>query len=181
MTPNRTTLPAILAIDLDRGFPHLVALYQREIFSGIRTMVATHADAEDTMQDVFLQAYRSLASWDGKRRADLAVRPWLWTIATNTCRNRARRKSRRPTEVELLIGFQDPVEPDAHPDGTLDEWAVRLGLLNAPARTAIVLRHIVGLRIDEIADIVDRPSGTVKADIHRGLKKLRTLLKEVPA
>lgn len=181
MTPNRTTLPATLAIDVDRGFPHLVTLYQREIFSGIRTMVDTHADAEDTMQDVFLQAYRSLVGWDSERRADLSVRPWLWTIATNTCRNRARRKGRRPTEVELLIGSQDPVEMDSHSDGALDEWAIRLGTLSTPVRTAIVLRHIVGLRIDEIADIVGRPTGTVKADIHRGLRKLRTLLEEVPA
>lgn len=181
MTPTRDTLAAYLAADLDRGFPHLVMLYQRELFSGIRTMVDTHLDAEDTMQDVFFKAYRSLSSWEEERRASLAVRPWLWTIATNTCRNRARTKKRRPTEVELLIGVQDPVDESSHENFALDEWATRLSLLNSPTRVAVVLRHVVGLRIDEIAGITGRPEGTVKADIHRGLKRLRTLLEEIPA
>lgn len=179
MTPTRNTIAQALATDLDRAFPHLVTLYQRELFSGIRTMVPSHSDAEDTMQDVFLKAYQSLAGWGNERRASLSVRPWLWMIATNTCRNRARTKGRRPTEVELLIGVQDPTESQPEPNLELDEWADRLAALTMPARTAVVLRHVVGLRIDEIAEIVKRPEGTVKADIHRGLKKLRTMLEEV--
>lgn len=181
MTPTRDTLALSLAVDLDTGFPHLVRLYQRELFSGARSMVDSHADAEDVLQDVFLKAYKALQAWDHDRRRDLSIRPWLWTITTNTCRNRARSKGRRPTEVELLVGVQDPVEHPAEPDVTIEEWSARLRELTRPMRNAVVLRYVVGLQIGEIATIVGRPEGTVKTDIHRGLKKLRSILEEVPA
>jgi RNA polymerase sigma-70 factor (ECF subfamily) len=53
-------------------------------------------------------------------------------------------------------------------------------LLDLPweMRTAVVLKHVVGLSYAEIADALDRPSGTVRSDVSRGLSRLRTLLEE---
>ena len=47
-------------------------------------------------------------------------------------------------------------------------WDHRLRLLSDPLRHAVVLRHVVGLTYAEIADALNRPVGTVKADVHRG-------------
>jgi RNA polymerase sigma-70 factor (ECF subfamily) len=43
-------------------------------------------------------------------------------------------------------------------------------------RAAVVLHHVVGMPYAEIAEVLDRPSGTVRSDAHRGLDRLRTLL-----
>jgi len=73
-------------------------------------------------------------------------------------------------EADRTIDDPDPVDTVA--------WDRRLGQLSHPQRTAVVLRHVVGLGIEEISEITGRPGGTVKADIHRGLDRLRTIMKE---
>ncbi len=60
------------------------------------------------------------------------------------------------------------------------DWAARLAALNADARTAVVLRHVVGLSYAEIAEATGRPVGTCKADVHRGIARLRELMTEEP-
>lgn len=57
-------------------------------------------------------------------------------------------------------------------------WDRRFSRLTNNQRIAVVLRHIVGLGIGEIAEATGRPEGTVKADIHRGLARLRTVMEE---
>jgi RNA polymerase sigma-70 factor (ECF subfamily) len=61
-------------------------------------------------------------------------------------------------------------------DGTA--WDRRLGTLNRHQRTAVVLRHLVGMGIAEIAEATGRPEGTVKADVHRALARLRVAIEE---
>jgi RNA polymerase sigma-70 factor (ECF subfamily) len=58
----------------------------------------------------------------------------------------------------------------------VDEWRDRLARLSPRQRDAIVLRHVVGLSYEEIGDVLDRPPGTVKSDVHRGLARLREIL-----
>jgi RNA polymerase sigma-70 factor (ECF subfamily) len=58
------------------------------------------------------------------------------------------------------------------------EWDRRLSVLSDHQRTAVVLRHVVGLGVVEISEITGRPEGTVKADVHRGLTRLRKTIEE---
>jgi RNA polymerase sigma-70 factor (ECF subfamily) len=53
------------------------------------------------------------------------------------------------------------------------EWRRRLAVLSNPQRTAVVLRHIAGMGYAEIGTATGRPVGTVKADVHRGIARLR--------
>ena len=70
-------------------------------------------------------------------------------------------------------------EEDAIDHELGDELAAELRQLSWPMRAAVVLHHVVGLPYEEVAIALDRPVGTVKADIHRGLARLRTRLQEV--
>jgi RNA polymerase sigma-70 factor (ECF subfamily) len=102
------------------------------------------------------------------------LEPWVWTIALNLGRNHLRDRARRPTFVGLLddeaVSDTDPAETHA--------WDQRLTGLSRAQRTAVVLRHVVGMGIEEISEITGRPAGTIKADIHRGLNRLRTIMEE---
>ncbi|NNL98851.1 MAG: sigma-70 family RNA polymerase sigma factor [Acidimicrobiia bacterium] len=165
-----------LAADLDRAFPDLMRELQAGVYSGVRRMVPTGADAEDITQEVFIRAYRAMDGYPPERIRQLNLPGWIWTIAVNLCRNAARTRSRRPRTVEL---DRDAFEAGMGPEASAvlsDEnrrWADRLSQLSSPQRTAVVLRHVAGLSYADIAEATGRVEGTVKADVHRGIAKLK--------
>ena len=169
--PDDTAITAALVDDLDRGFVELVERYQPGIYSGAYRLLRTPHDAEDVAQETFLRAYRALADYDEDRIRRLTPRPWLWTIALNLCRNRwARTKPTAPLEAAPPVTSIDDEPIDA------GVWNDRLASLSETQRTAVVLRHVLDLPIAEIAEITGRPEGTVKADVSRGLTRLRRVL-----
>jgi len=162
-------LAKALATDLDHAFPSVVEEMGTRLFWGLRRICGDHQEAEDLTQETFIRAYRALGSYDIERIRTLNLQPWLWTIAMNLGRNHLRDRSRRPIWVEM------EVDASNHDPEPVDEaaWDRRLSHLNSHQRTAVVLRHVAGMGTTEIAEITGRPEGTVKADIHRGLAKLR--------
>lgn len=180
MTGGDGAMRRKLAHDLDRAFPDFVAAMQGMVFNGARRWLPGRQDAEDVTQEVFIRAYQALQSFSPERMAELRLRPWLFTITLNLCRNHARSRSRRPRQVALAAGADtaateatDAVAVDAV---AVDEWRIRLGRLESRQRDAIVLRHVVGLSYNEIGEVLGHPSGTVKSDVHRGLDRLRSML-----
>jgi RNA polymerase sigma-70 factor (ECF subfamily) len=170
-----------LARDVAAAFPDVIVAHQDGIYSGVLRMVPTRHDAEDITQETFIRAYRALLGYDPDRIGRLALRPWLWSIALNLCRNAARDRSRRAVTVPLIDddrATRDTVDVAAEGIEAVvaREWQQRLDSLTTSQRDAIVLRHVVGLPYAEIATALDRPVGTTKADVHRGLERLRSLL-----
>jgi len=170
-----------LAGDVAAAFPAVIAAHQNGIFSGVLRMVPTRHDAEDITQETFIRAYRSLCGYEPNRIRGLALRPWLWTIALNLCRNAARTRTRRAVTVPMTAddrATEDSVDVAAEGISSVvnDEWQQRLEALAPAQRNAVVLRHVVGLPYAEIATVLGRPVGTTKADVHRGLERLRDLL-----
>jgi len=161
-----------LATNLDEAFPELVRVMQTEVFSGLRR-IHGH-EAEDLTQETFIRAYRALAGYDPQRIRTMRLRGWVWTIALNLGRNALRDRARRPVPVETddRYGVHDPEPPDSA------AWDRRLATLTVHQRRAVVLRHVVDLPYGEIAEALGRPEGTVKADVHRGLERLRTIMEE---
>ena len=146
-------------------------------------------DAEEIAQDTFVRAYRALERYPSERIRALNLRPWLFQIALNVFRNRVRGKS-----LDLV-----PLDPT--PDGRVFEPTAALSdgparaaeraeerevlqklLLALPERQriAVALRHVQGLSYDEIARLLGQPIGTVKANVHRGIRSLRESLEKVP-
>ncbi len=173
----------LLAAGVDDAFPAMVRAFEDGLFSGLLRMVGNRGDAEDLAQETFARAYRSLRDFPPDRILALRLRGWLWTIALNLTRNRARTTSRKPPPLELTTP-REPVMPGPGPEESAliaeaeSEWHRRLAAIRSVQRIAVVLRHIVGLSYEEIAEATGRPSGTVKADVHRGLATLRALLDE---
>ncbi len=180
MIPTDESLLKRLAADLDDAFPLLLDEMQGLVFNAARRWLPGRQDAEDVTQEVFIRAYKALGRYDPEEVGELHLRPWLFTITLNLCRNHARTRSRRPRQVELDTRV-DPVasvsvEHEAVAAIGVDEWRQRLAELASGQRDAIVLRHVVGLSYDEIGEVVGRPTGTVKSDVHRGIARLRTTL-----
>jgi len=168
-----------LAADLDGAFVELMREMERAVYSGVRRMVPTGADAEDITQEVFIRAYRALREYSPERIRQLNMRGWVWTIAINLCRNASRTRSRRPRTVELdrdAFASGPGPENQALVADENDRWSQLLGRLPAAQRNAVILRHVVGLPYAEIATATGRMEGTVKADVHRGIAALKEAL-----
>ena len=180
MTATLSTLPQRLAADRDRAFPDLVRAMQDGVYSGVLQFTRNRHDAEDVTQETFIRVYRALDGYDADRIRSLQLRPWVWTIALNLCRNRARTAARHP-EAPLTT---DRVDTHADAAGgaveivSLQEWRHRLAALSAPQRTAVVLHHVVGLPYAEIAASTGRAESTARSDVKRGLARLRALIEE---
>jgi len=172
-----------LAANLDAAFPAFVEAEMSRIYGVALRLTGQPADAEDLAQDTLVRAYRALATWEPARIREFNVRPWLASIVVNLARNRARARLSRPTTVSLVDELAHAgIALHETPHGRLERreaaeaWAARLLALPERYRAPLVLRHVDGLSYDEIGQALERPAGTVKAQVHRGIALLRLAL-----
>ncbi len=166
-----------LAEDLDGTFETLVLELQGPVFRFAYRYCGNAQDAEEIAQDAFVRAYQALQGYAPERIAALKLLPWLLTITVNLSRNRVRKKQ---LPAVSLDGIEEPVaERAAEPEqiGARNELADRLieALRELPPRyrSAVILRHVLGLGYEEIAATLDQPAGTAKSNVHRGVHLLR--------
>lgn len=170
MSDDTTDEPSIkreLRSDFDRGFSKLVRAYQPGIHAGAYRLTRNADEAADIAQETFVRAYGALSTYDRERIDAMRLASWLWTIALNECRNRWRRQSPQAVAEVDLPGHVDPEPADG------DAWRRRLAELTDTQRTAVVLRYVVDLSVNDIAEVTERPEATVRSDIARGLDRLR--------
>jgi len=158
----------------DRFFERMVIDHQNRIFALGFALTGNRHDAEEVAQDTFLRAYRALCTYPPDRVRELKQKAWLHQIAVNVVRNRVR--GVHPKVVEL--NGSEPArgsgpEEDVMRKLEIDELAARVAGLPPRYREAVVLRHVQELSYAEVADALEQPVGTVKANVHRGLKLLR--------
>ncbi|OLB96714.1 MAG: hypothetical protein AUI15_13785 [Actinobacteria bacterium 13_2_20CM_2_66_6] len=158
----------------ERAFERLVLEHQDRIYALGLALTGNRHDAEEVAQDTFLRAYRALVTYSPDRVRELKQRAWLHRIAVNVVRNRVR--GIRPRLVELNGSEPSPgsgPEEDVLRRAEVDQLAARVACLPPRYREAVVLRHVQELSYAEVADALGQPVGTVKANVHRGLKILR--------
>jgi RNA polymerase sigma-70 factor (ECF subfamily) len=159
------------------AFPTLVTHHRDLMYGVARRWTPSREDAEDLTQETFIRAYRALLGYPPERRESLRIRGWLASITLNLARNRAR--TRRPGAADLTAIPEPPDERAASPERQAERresaqrWQSLLATLPAHHRAAVELRHVEGLSYPEIAEALDKPVGTVKSDVHRGVARLR--------
>lgn len=125
--------------------------------------------ARDAVQEALLKAWRELRRLRDAERFDA----WLYRLTINACFDQARRRRRRPIEIEMAPLFtplvRDPaidVADRAFVDGILRR-------LDERGRAVVVLHYYLGLPLTEVAATLGIPVGTVKSRLHRALGELR--------
>ena len=165
-----------LLVQVGRGdraaFARLYSLSYEAVYALALSLLRDAQEAQDVAQDVFVKVWESAPGY----RPQGSPMAWMLTIARNLARSRLRQSGR---QVEL-----DEEEWNAIPAGTpgvspedraiLQEALSRLG---AEERRIVLLHAITGLKHREIAALLEQPLSTVLSKYHRGLKKLRNLMK----
>jgi RNA polymerase sigma factor (sigma-70 family) len=154
--------------------------YAGRVFGYLRAQGAD--EPEDLTSEVFLRVFDRLPQFSGD---EANFRSWLFTIAHRILIDDARRRQRRPQTIALVA------DVDAHPSGDVErealanvgaEWADELLATLPPDQRAVVaLRVTSDLSLEQVARILDKRVGAVKALQHRALAALRRRCEEVPA
>lgn len=153
-----------------RAFSELVKRHQRSVLRLSLRFVKDMDTAEDVTQEAFIKAYEKLNSFEGRA----SFKSWLFQIAVNTARNKIREWKRDTVDIDDV-----QLAVDAEAETTLVHTAVadilhsEVEKLPFKQKTALVLRVYEDLSFNEIADIMQCPYDTAKANYRHALMKLR--------
>ena len=158
------------------AFEELYRQHARRLFSLVVRMVGSAQDAEDLVQEVFLQAHRTLAGF----RGESTLGTWLYRLTMNHCLDHLRGRQAKMSRATGSLD-EDAVEPVA-PAPMVPQAISRLDLERAidalppGSRAAFLLHDVEGFEHREVADILGISEGTSKSQVHKARLKLRTLL-----
>jgi RNA polymerase sigma-70 factor (ECF subfamily) len=166
------------------AFEFLYQLHGRRVYALCLRMVNNPADAEDLMQEAFLQLFRKIGTF----RGESAFSTWLHRMTVNVVLMRLRKKSlpvaslEETTEPDEETGGprKDVGAPDLRLSGAVDRVNLERSVEKLPPgyRTVFVLHDVQGYEHNEIADIMGCSVGNSKSQLHKARTRLRELLQE---
>ena len=153
-----------------RAFDELYMAYRRQVARNLYRILGPSSDLEDTLQDVFIQVFRSI----GQFRSESKLSTWLYRLSANVALHRLRdlrrKEPRQAMLPEDLPGEDSPEEALARKQDLQCVHHLLEGL--APKkRMVFVLHEIEGLDVNEIADILGSPRITVRTRLHYARKE----------
>lgn len=151
-------------------FERLYRRYRSDVYRTALRETGNRVEAEDVAQAAFLDAYRALAAGQAPEHE----RPWLLAVTRNRSRKGFRTKQRRPREVPLDDALA--VVQDASADDTADDVREALARLPANQRAALLLREVVGLSYQEVADRLGVSVQSVQMLLFRARQSMRKQL-----
>lgn len=175
-----------------KAFEEIFRRYERRIFNFVHQIIGNPDDAVDLTQDVFVRVFNGL----GELRAEEAFNSWIYRIAINISRDHLRRVRRvrmdsleqggRTDDDDESAGIEIP-DWSENPEQMveLDEMqqAVRKAVAALPEhyRSVVILHHLQGMEVTEIAKTVGCRVGTVKSRLSRGRDELKRRLERYVA
>ncbi len=159
-----------------QAFSVIVSTYQTPVFNYVLRLVGDRGLAEDLTQEVFLRVHQSLPRFSFRSK----FTTWLFQVAKNRVFDELRARDRRVRTVDM----ERTVEPLSVVDAPIERaelieslWAA-IDELNADLKAALLLRDVVGLSYNEIADSLEIPLSTVKWRIYMAREGVRLTLEK---
>ncbi|HSW66972.1 MAG TPA: RNA polymerase sigma factor [Bacteroidales bacterium] len=160
----------------ETGFRLLVNQYQRQLYAHIRRITGSHTDTDDVLQETFIKAWKAIGSY----RKEAALFHWLLAIATNEALSHLRKQrivNMLTPAMNIVSVSAQPVSEPA-PDGLNIErqFIKAFATLSVKQKAVFSLRYYDQMPFNQIAHILNKPEGTVKATWHQATEKLKKQL-----
>lgn len=156
----------------------LVERYQGQLHSLALRLLHRRPEAEDAVQETFLRSLRFRHQF----RQGSRVRPWLYQICLNVCRDQLRKKTRRPeSDLEDVVVADPGLGPEQQALREMTARAVRQAVMELPDkhREVFVLVQYQHMTYAEAAEVMGLPVGTIKSRMFHASAKLAEALKEL--
>lgn len=153
--------------------------YSGRLYNVAYRFAGNASDADDLLQDLFLQAYRRLDSF----RGEASLGTWLYRLAVNCCLDHVRSKQGRQQQATAFLDDLEMPEPAApaswRPDTALERLDLERAVAKLPPsyRAAFVLHDVEGLDHREVGSALGIAEGTSKSLVHKARLRLRTILR----
>jgi RNA polymerase sigma-70 factor (ECF subfamily) len=161
------------------AFERLYQQYSGRLYNVAYRMAGNAADADELLQEIFLQVYRRIDTF----RGESSLGTWLYRLATNHCldyiRSKQGRQAQATDSLDEVDGFE-PVAPASwRPDAALDRLDLERAIAQLPPsyRAAFVLHDIEGFDHGEVGRQLGIAEGTSKSLLHKARLRLRKLLR----
>ena len=168
MTPD---LVALAQRGDREAFEELAASVVRRLYGTATLIIRDQDAAADAVQETLISAWQDLPSL----RDPSAFDGWLNKILVRSCYRAIRGLHRRRIEVQIME-VDAPVSADQERIDALDRIDRAFHRLTAEHRAVLVLHHRLGLQLDEVAQTLGVPTGTVKSRLNRAAAALRAAL-----
>jgi len=157
------------------AFTELYETYFGKLYRYVVARIGNRAEAEDMTQQVFVKAYKSISSY---RWRGVPFSAWLFRIAHNLVVDFFRKESKRPTVPleESLVASNDNVQQVVERRLDVERVMAATWQLTAAQREVVSLRFAGGLAIAEVARVMGKSEGAVKALQHSAIAALRRIL-----
>jgi RNA polymerase sigma factor (sigma-70 family) len=169
----------LLKEDLNKGFRLLVEKYSSKLYWHIRRLVIIHEDADDALQNTFMNAWKSIENF----RSDSSFYTWLYSIATNealTLINKRKKNASVPID-DLGSYFANSHEGSTWFDGDEAQMKLQNAILQLPEKQRIVfnLKYYDEMTYEEMSKVLKTSEGALKASYHHAVKKIeKTVIKD---
>lgn len=167
----------ILHSDAEKAFRMIVDRYGSKLYWHIRRIVIIHDDADDALQNTFINAWKSIGSF----RNESSLFTWLYSIATNEALTLLRKREKESSvPLDDLEGFfAGSVEGSTWFDG--DEASAKLqnAILKLPDRQRVVfnMKYFNDMSYEEMSGVLGTSVGALKASYHHAVKKIEKYIR----
>ena len=158
-------------------FPMIVDQYSQSLYWKIRSIVLTHEDADDVLQNTFLKAWKSLPTFQGKAK----LSTWLYRIAINESLDFLRRqKTAALSSADADLSVANRLLADDYFDGDKSQAVLQEAIATLPdvQRTVFTLRYYDEMKYSEISEILGTSEGSLKASYHIAVQKITDYVKQ---
>lgn len=154
----------------------IVDQYGEALYWKIRSIVLTHDDADDVLQNTFLKAWKNLPTFEGRSR----LSTWLYRIAINEALDFLRRqKATTLASADADLSIANQLMADDYFDGDRSQALLQQAIAMLPdvQRTVFTLRYYDEMKYSEMSELLGTSEGSLKASYHVAVQKVTDYLK----
>lgn len=161
----------------EKAFSEMVFQYSEQLYWKIRSIVLTHDDANDVLQNTFMKAWKSIDEFQGKSK----ISTWLFRIAINESLDFLRKKKAQgETSVDVSTGIANQLMADNYFDGDYAHALLHEAIATLPdvQRTVFTMKYFEDMKYSEISEILGTSEGALKASYHIAVQKVTDYVKK---